>query len=67
MTSSILHKNKKQQTAEWFKSLNHEEKEELFFLAQLNGIKHWILQTKIRLYHKSKLIRKPIETQFNMI
>ena len=41
--------------------------EKNFFLAEQNIIKHWILQTKIRLYHMSKLIRKSIETQFNMI
>ena len=56
LTRSILHKNKKR--ADWYKSLNPEEKEKLC-LAEQNGIKHWILQTKIRLYHKSKLIRKP--------
>ena len=42
-------------------------KKENFCLAEQNGIKYWILQTKIRLYHKSKLIRKPMETQVNMI
>ena len=64
LTRSILHKNKKR--ADWYKSLNPEEKEKLC-LAEQNGIKHWILQTKIRLYHKSKLITKPLETQFNVI
>ena len=52
LTCSILHKNEKK--AGWYKSLNPD-------------IKYWILQTKIRLCHKSNLIRKAIETQVNMI
>ena len=63
---NLLSSAQKQKTAEWYKSMNPGEKEKLF-LAEQNDIKHWILQTKIRLYHKSKLIRKPKETQFNMI
>ena len=51
--------NSKQKRAEWYKSSNPEEKEN-FRLAEQNGTKHWILLTKIRLYHKSKLIRKLI-------
>ena len=63
---NLLNSAQKQKRVEWYKSLNPEKKEN-FCLAEQNGIKHWILQTKIRLHHKSKLIRKPIETQFNMI
>ena len=46
--------------------MNPGEKENLLS-GERNSMKHWILQTKIRLYHKPKLIRKPIETQCNMI
>ena len=63
---NLLNSAQKQKRAEWHKSLNPEEKGN-FCLADQNGAKHWILQTKIRLHHKSKLIRKPLETQFNMI
>ena len=63
---NLLNSAQKQKRVEWYKSLNPEKKEN-FCLTEQNGIKHWILQTKIRLHHKSKLIRKPIETQFNMI
>ena len=56
----------KHKRAKWYKSLNPGEKKN-FCLAEQNGIKHWILQIKLRLYHKSKLLRKPMETQFNMI
>ena len=38
-----------------YKSLNPEEKGKLC-LAEQNGIKHWILQAKIRLHYNSKLI-----------
>ena len=63
---NLLNSAQKQKRVEWYKSLNPQKKEN-FCLAEQNGIKHWILQTKIRLHHKSKLIRKPIETQFHMI
>ena len=63
---NLLNSAQKQKRVEWYKSLNPEKKEN-FCLKEQNGIKHWILQTKIRLHHKSKLIRKPIETQFHMI
>ena len=64
--SNSLNSAQKQKRAEWYKSLNPEEKEKRLS-GRADGIKHWILQKKIRLYHKSKLIRKPIETQFNVI
>ena len=63
---NLLNSAQKQKRVEWYKSLNPEKKEN-FCLKEQNGIKHWILKTKIRLHHKSKLIRKPTETQFNMI
>ena len=44
----------KQKTAERYKSL---KKKKNFFLAEQNGIKHWILQTKIRLYHSKEAHR----------
>ena len=49
-----------------YKSLNPEEKEKLL-CGRAEWYKTLDLQTKIRSYHKSKLIRKSIETQFNVI
>ena len=64
LTHSILVKNKKEHNG-----ISHLilKKKKNFCLVEQNGIKHWILQTKISLYHKSKLIRKPIETHFNIM
>ena len=64
LTRSILHKNKKQQNSiiHWIL-----KKKKNIFQAEQNDIEPWILQIKIRLYDKSKVIRKPAETQFNMI
>ena len=62
LTRSILHTQKR---AEWYRSLNPEKKEKL-----LSGRAEWYKTLdpadEIGLNHKSKLIGKPIETQFNM-